>query len=320
MRVALIGYGNVGQAFARLLAQKRSAYPFRITAIHTARHGSAFDDKGLPVEAAFGPAATSIGEFLDRAQPDVAIEVTTLAPEHGEPAITHIRAALARGIHVITANKGPIAHAYAALREEARRAQAEFRFESTVMDGAPVFNQVRNNLPGVRILGFTGVVNSTSKVVIAAMQRGLTAAEGIREAQAMGIAEANVSYDLEGWESAAKTAALANVLMDARVTPQEVDRTGIGDLSPERLVELSKNGKTVALVSRAESSGGTLRLTVKPEIIPQTDLLALAKGTSNVILLHTDLMGTVGTISIDPGVEQTAYGVFSDLVDIAKSL
>ena len=310
----------MGKAFARLLLRKRSTYPFRITAIHTARHGTVFDEKELPLEPTFGPAVGSAGEFLDRARPDVAIEITTLDPQPGEPAITHVRAAFARGIHVITANKGPIAHAYAALREEARRAQVEFRFESTVMDGAPVFNKVRNNLPGVQVLGFTGVVNSTSKVVIAAMQRGLTAAQGIREAQAMGIAEANASYDIEGWDSAAKTAALANVLMDARVTPQQVERTGISDLSTERVMELGIAGKTVVLVSRAERSEGTLRLTVRPEIVSETDLLAAAKGTSNLILLHTDLMGTVGTISIDPGVEQTAYGVFSDLVDIAKSL
>ena len=320
LRVALIGYGNVGKAFSRLLIQKRSAYPFRITAIHTARHGTAFDDKGLPLEPAFGPPASSVGDFLDRASPDVAIELTTLDPEQGEPAISHIRAAFARGIHVITANKGPIGHAYATLREEARRAQAEFRFESTVMDGAPVFNKVRNNLPGVQILGFTGVLNSTSKVVIAALRRGLTAADGIREAQALGIAEANAAYDIEGWDSAAKTAALANVLMDARVTPQQVERTGIGGLSTERAMELKAAGKTVVLVSRAEPGNGALRLTVQPEIVLETDLLASAKGSSNLILLHTDLMGTVGTISIDPGVQQTAYGVFSDLVDIARSL
>lgn len=295
-------------------------YPFRITAVHTARHGTAIDDKELPLEPVFGPASSNVGDFLDEAKPDVAIELTTLDPEHGEPAITHIRAAFARSIHVITANKGPIAHAYATLREEARRAQVEFRFESTVMDGTPVFNQVRNNLPGIQILGFTGVLNSTSKVVIAALQRGLSMDGGIRQAQAMGIAEANASYDIDGWDSAAKTAALANVLMDAQVTPHQVERTGIATMSPQTLVELGKAGKTVALVSRAERKNGILRLSTQPEIVANGDLLAAPSGTSNLILLHTDLMGTLGTVTINPGVQQTAYGVFSDLVDIARSL
>ena len=84
------------------------------------------------------------------------MELTTLNPATGQPAIDHIRSAFARGMHVVTANKGPIAHAYADLRDEAQRRGLMFRFEATVMDGAPVFNQVRNNLPGVQVMGFTG--------------------------------------------------------------------------------------------------------------------------------------------------------------------
>ncbi len=320
MRVALIGHGNVGKAFSRLLEKKRSAYPFRIVGIHTARHGSAFNNKGLSLTPEFGEAAGSVGEFLDRARPDVAIEITTLNPESGEPAVGHIRAALQRNIHVITANKGPIAHQYASLREQARLAQVEFRFESTVMDGAPVFNMVRNNLPGVKILGFTGSLNSTSKLVIEAMARGRTMEEGIKEAQAMGVAEADAGFDIDGWDSAAKAAALANVLMDAGTTPQKVERQGIRAITTAEVVALAAEHKTVLLVSRGELDGNTVRLQVRPEILPQSDLMATARGTSNLILFHTDLMGSVGTVAIQPGVEQTAYGLFSDLVDIAKSV
>ena len=321
MRVALIGYGNVGRAFARLLARQRGMYPFRIVGIHTRSRGSAYDARGLPEEPEFGPAAESVDAFLDRAAPEVAVEITTLEPETGEPAISHLKAAFARGIHAITANKGPIAHAYAELREAARRAQVEFRFEATVMDGTPVFNLVRNTLPAVRVLGFTGVLKSTSKVVIAAMQRGASMGEGVREAQQMGIAEADASFDVDGWDSAAKAAALANVLMDASVKPQEVEREGLRGLDGRQLRELDAAGKTVALVSRGERDGsGAVRLRVRPEALARTELLATAQGTSNMLLLHTDLMGTLAVASIDPGVEQTAYGVFSDLVDIAKSV
>ncbi len=316
----MIGHGNVGKAFSRLLEKKRSAYPFRIVGIHTARHGSAFNNKGLSLTPEFGEAAGSVGEFLDRARPDVAIEITTLNPESGEPAVGHIRAALQRNIHVITANKGPIAHQYASLREQARLAQVEFRFESTVMDGAPVFNMVRNNLPGVKILGFTGSLNSTSKLVIEAMARGRTMEEGIKEAQAMGVAEADAGFDIDGWDSAAKAAALANVLMDAGTTPQKVERQGIRAITTAEVVALAAEHKTVLLVSRGELDGNTVRLQVRPEILPQSDLMATARGTSNLILFHTDLMGSVGTVAIQPGVEQTAYGLFSDLVDIAKSV
>ncbi|HME06814.1 MAG TPA: hypothetical protein VKG25_07180 [Bryobacteraceae bacterium] len=303
MRLALIGYGNVGRAFARLVQSQ--PYPFQIAGIQTANHGT---DYG----SGFGPPAKNIDEFLDRVECDAVVELTTLNPHTGEPAISHIRAAFARKRHVVTANKGPIAHAWADLQNEAKRAGVQFRFESTVMDGAPVFNMIRKNLPGVKVLGFTGVLNSTSKVVVAAMREGKTWEEGIARARELGITEADPSYDLDGWDSAAKTAALANVLLDARTNPAQIERQGIGSYSAEQIQDLARQRKTICLVSRASEG----RLTVKPEILDETDILAAVQGTSNLLLLHTDLMGTVGTVSINPGVEQTAYGVFSDLVDI----
>jgi len=295
-------------------------YPFPIVGIHTAHHGSAFNPKGLSLEPAFGTPAASVDEFLERAAPAVLIEISPLNPENGEPAISHIRSAFSKGIHVITANKGPIAHAYAELRDEAKQAGVEFRFESTVMDGTPVFNKFRNDLPGIKVLGFTGVLNSTSKVVVGAMARGLSLEDGVKEAQAMGVAEADASFDIDGWDSAAKAAALANVLMDAHLKPQDVERSGIRSFSTRRVVELAGEGKTVLIVSRGKRTDGRVRLKASAEVVPLTDLMATARGTSNLLLIETDLMGTLGTISINPGVEQTAYGLFSDLVDVAKSI
>jgi len=320
LKLALIGYGNVGRALAALIRRKQSEFPFTINGIHTARHGTAVNPRGLPREPHFGPAAASIEAFLDAAHADIAVELTTLNPVSGQPAIDHIRAAFARGMHVVTANKGPIAHAYAELHEAAQQRNLLFRFESTVMDGAPVFNQVRNNLPGVQVLGFTGVLNSTSKVVIEAMEQGGTFEEGLDAARRMGIAEADASYDVEGWDSAAKTAVLANVLMDARTNPQAIPTRGITRLTPDRMHKLNREGKTVRLVSRAKRTDRALSLRVRAEVLDKTDILACLHGTSNLLLLHTDLMGTVGTVSIAPGVEQTAYGVFIDLVDVLSSV
>ena len=320
MKLALIGYGNVGQSLAALIRRKQTEFPFQITGIHTAHHGTAVDPGDLAAGPRFGPAAASIEAFLDLADADVAVELTTLNPVTGQPAIDHIRAAFARGMHVVTANKGPIAHAYADLREEAERRKLIFRFEATVMDGAPVFNQVRNNLPGVTVLGFTGVLNSTSKIVVETMEQGGTFEEGIDAARRMGIAEADASYDVEGWDSAAKTAALANVLMDARTNPQFINTRGITRLTPERIRTLKQEGKTVRLVSRAKRANSGLSLRVRAEVLDQTDILACVHGTSNVLLLHTDLMGTIGTVSISPAAEQTAYGVFIDLVDVWRAI
>ena len=317
MNLALIGYGNVARALVRLLHEKRRDFPFRITGIHTLRHGTAIDAAGIGADPQFGAPPDSIEDFLDRASADVAVELTTLNPSSGEPAISHIRAAIARRMHVVTANKGPIAHAYADLRDEAARAGVKFLFESAVMDGAPVFNLWRHTMPGVKVAGFTGVLNSTSKIVIETMERGGSFEEGLAAARALGITEADGAFDVEGWDSAAKTAALANVLMDARTTPQQVSTRGILRLTPERMAEIKREGKTVRLVSRAKRNGRGVALRVRAEVLDREDLLACTPGTSSLILFHTDLMGTFGTVSIEPKVEQTAYGVFSDLAELA---
>ena len=324
MRIALVGYGNVGRAFARLLETKRSVYPFRIVAIMK-KSGTAYDQRGLPLEPDWGPPIeaapdAAMEEFLNKARPEVVIEITPLEPETGEPAITYIRGCFLRYRHVITANKGPLAHAYADLNMEAKRAGVEFRFESTVMDGSPIFNMTRACLPGVTISGFKGVLNSTTKVVINAMRDGKSMDEGIAEAQRLGIAETDARDDIDGWDSAAKVAALANVILDARTNPNEVDRTGIGHLTTSEMVALKADGKTICVVCRGRRTPDGLKLSVKPEVLPDTDLLATLRGTSNFLLFETDLLGEVGVISIDPGVEQTAYGIFSDLVDIARSV
>jgi homoserine dehydrogenase len=318
LKLALIGYGNVGRALLPILRQKASTYPFTVTGIHTLRHGTAVNPDGLTGEPEFGARTESIEAFLDAAKADIAVELTTLNPSTGEPAISHIRAAFDRGMHVVTANKGPIAHAYAELHDRACQAGLVFRFESAVMDGAPVFNLWDHSLPGLNVLGFTGALNSTSKIVIETMEDGGSFDFGVATARKMGITEGDGSFDVEGWDSAAKTAALANVLMDARTTPQEVSTRGIQRLTPERVQEMGRQGKTIRLISRARRTPAGITLRVRAEVLDKTDILATVPGTSNLILFHTDLMGTFGTISIEPLVQQTAYGVFSDLVNVAR--
>jgi homoserine dehydrogenase len=316
LKLALIGYGNVARALLPIIGQKRHEFPFTITGIHTLRHGTAVDPNGVGPEPIFGSRMETVEQFLDAARADTMVELTTLNPTDGEPAVSHIRAAFDRGMHVVTANKGPIAHAYAELRDRAARAGLGFRFESAVMDGAPVFNLWDHTMPGVNVVGFTGALNSTTKVVIETMEAGGSFADGLATARQMGITEGDGAFDIDGWDSAAKTAALANVLMGAQTTPQQVSTRGIGRLTPERVQKIARQGKTVRLISRARRTPSGVSMRVRAEVLEKTDLLAMVPGTSNLILFHTDLMGTFGTVSIEPHVEQTAYGVFSDLVNI----
>lgn len=299
MRLALIGHGNVGRALTALLERMRPTYPFTVAGIRTSR------------------AATTLDAFLDEARADVLVELTPLNPENGQPAIDHIRAAFARGMHAVTANKGPVAFAGRELHEEARRRGVLFRHEAATMDGTPVYNLVRNCLPGVKVLGFAGALNSTTKVILQAMAAGMSFEDGVAEARRLGVTESDPSFDVEGWDSACKAAALANVLMDAQTTPQDVDRKGIGRITPERLAELAAKDKTVALISRGHRSGAGVKLRVRAEVLDRNDILASMRGTSNLLQIETDLMGTIGVYTLHPGVAQTAYGVFSDLVEVS---
>lgn len=316
IKLAIVGYGSVARGLLRVLSEKFAEHPFLVTGIHR-RKGTAYGPfpDGEPI---FGPAASSTEEFLDRCGADVLVELTTLNPQDGEPAITHIRQALARKMHVVTANKGPVAFAYDALSREAREQGVRFLFESAVMDGSPVFNMVRHNLPGVVVSGFTGVLNSTTQIIIDAMECGASFADGVRHAQRLGIAEENYAFDTEGWDSAAKTAALANVLLDARVTPADVVREGIEGFSAERVRVLATQGQTVRLVSRGRRTDEGVFLQVRPEILSRQDILAAVGATSNLILFDTDRMGTLGMVSIFPKVEQTAYGVYIDLLELVR--
>lgn len=335
MNLAFIGFGNVARAFARLLASHSATYtgqdsPWKTTAIATANHGCITSSIPIDlVQAAEcierGGNLTEIPASLEVANPiqliescdaDILVETTPLDVENGEPAITHIRRALGRGMHVVTANKGPIAFAYSELKALANERRLCFLFEGTVMDGAPVFNLVERCLPGTRVVGFTGVLNSTTNLILTGMEKGQPFEEALSEAQRRGIAEANSDYDVDGWDAAVKAVALANVLMDANARPSDVDRTGIRDVKIEDLRAAVATGMTMRLVARGIRSNDGLLLTVSPQIVPIGSALGAVRGTSNVLVLETDLMGDLAIFEHEPGVEQTAYGLLSDLLRI----
>jgi homoserine dehydrogenase len=329
----LVGYGNVARRFESLLAEQRPTLA-RIVGIATRRHGCAYGPKAVSgLSRTVGSPAyrnTDTLPFLRDALKRsaaaakqrrlVVVETTTLDIDRGEPATSHIRAALANGAHVITANKGPVAFAYRALARAAARADRRFLFEGTVMDGVPIFNLVRETLPAVTILGFRGVVNSTTNFILTAMEQGQRFEEALAEMQARGIAEADPSLDVEGWDAAAKTAALANVLLGANITPREVDRQGIGPGTGPLAREARAAGRRLKLVARAERDGRRIIARVSPEQLHGDDLLAGLEGPQNALILKTDLLEDIAIVQRSGSLTQTAYALLSDLISIERSL
>src|SRR3954469_11592656 len=250
--LALVGFGNVARRFSRLIEERRDWLALdyeldcRIVGIPTRRPGSMFPGSGRQAPAPAAAAREGGGQPADGAaraadsldiigrlgRSDAAlrvlIETTTLDIDAGQPAIDHVRAALQSGCDVVTANKGPAAFAYEELSALAADRGRSFLFEGAVMDGVPIFNLVRETLPAVRITGFRGVINSTTNHILSALEDGESFGAALERVQWAGIAEADPSLDVDGWDAAAKTSALANVLLRTRMTPQAVEREGIG--------------------------------------------------------------------------------------------
>lgn len=345
--LALIGFGNVARRFVRLLRERREVLggdeglDCRVVSIVTRRHGSLIDPGGIDAVSAAaeveaerdlrdharsgnGP-MDALGAIAALARSDaplrVLVETTTLDIRAGQPAIDHVRAALDAGCHAITANKGPAAFAYHELRDRAERAGLLFLFEGAVMDGIPIFNLVRETLPAVAILGFRGVVNSTTNHIITALEEGEDFAPALARMQAEGIAESDPSLDLDGWDAAAKTSALANVLMDARITPQDVERSGIGPGTVERARDAMARGRRLKLVASAErDAAGAVRAAVQLEELLPGDVLAGLRGMANALVLRTDLLGEVAICQLEGSLTATAYALLSDLVTIRRRL
>jgi homoserine dehydrogenase len=352
--LCFLGFGNVNRTLVQLLldreAELRDRYgiAFRITGIASRRLGWIANAGGLNTHVARPPSAAKprqpdqklpdVHSWLAASQADVLFEATSLNVETGQPAIDHIRAALNHGAHAITANKGPIVHAYRELRDLAagcptlsrssrKGGNRHFLFESTVMDGVPIFS-LFDQLPAIHLRGFHGILNSTTNVILSEMENGLAFDEALKKAQSLGIAETDASHDIDGWDAAVKTAALITVLMDVPIKLDQIEREGIRHLSAEAVRAARKEGRPYKLVCRANKTEakagkgvGELKVTasVRPEQIPLTDPMARIAGSSSYIYFETDIFPGLAITEENPGLYATAYGMLADFVRVVRA-
>jgi homoserine dehydrogenase len=246
------------------------------------------------------------------------VETTTLDVQSGEPAIAHVRAAFAAGAHVITANKGPAAFAYRTLAQEAADAGVSFLFEGAVMDGIPIFSFARETLAGVTIRGFRGVVNSTTHHIVTALERGESFDAALARMQAEGVAEADPSLDLDGWDAAAKTAALANVWLNADLTPQLVEREPLDADMASRVQDALARQRRLKPVASAERGPDGVQARVQYEELELDDPLAALDGQGNALEIDTWPLGRIVVTQRDGGLEKTAWALVGDLITIGR--
>jgi homoserine dehydrogenase len=335
--VALVGFGHVARRFALLLDERRERLlrdhqlECRIVGIATARHGSAVCAAGIdPRRAAadrgagraLGSAGTGFDVIRQLARSDAAlrvmVETTTLTIEDGQPAISHVEAALEAGCHAITANKGPAAFAYRRLSDLARRNGVSFLFEGAVMDGVPIFNMVRETLPAVAVTGFRGIVNTTTQFILTALERGERFDAALARMQAEGIAEADPSLDLDGWDAAAKAAALANVLMDADLTPHSVERETVRPDAAEAARRAMAAGRRLRLIASGTITPRGVQTSVRLTELAEGEMLATLPGSANALVLTTDLLGDVAICQMQGDLTQTAYALLTDLIAVRR--
>ena len=338
LRLCLLGFGSVARELCRLLdaqeqALRRMGLRVLICGVGT-RHGSLLVPDGMTPAAVLasigdGPAppqaARPAPELLAASGAHVLVELTVMEKDLAPVATGHIEQAFRLGMDVVTANKGPIAWNWHRIVHQAESLGRRIRFESTVMDGLPVFSLLEYTLPGCALLGFEGVFNSTTNSIIEAMSESGTFAEALAAAQAEGVAEADPDHDIDGWDAACKGAALANVAMDACITPADIDRQSLRDVPPEHIVAARAAGRRLRLVTQvwrepgASGTPGLVRGRVQArELEVDHPLAPLGAGALGVVL-HTDLMGDLLVAESAGMVPQAAYGVYADLLHLWRS-
>jgi len=319
MRIALHGFGNVGRALARILLATNA--PFTVTALATRQHGAVVYGGGIDLSTILAGTDLPLGSAPPIASlpADVLVEVTPLDPVAGEPALTYIREALNAGMHVVTANKGPIARAYRELDALARRQGRMLRFEAAVADCLPVFTLRRAALPLAKIREIRGIVSSTNNHILTAAAAGVPFADAQADAQRLGIAEADPRNDLDGHDAAAKATILANVLMDADIVPEDVSREPIDERAATAARAAAAGGDRVRPLVEIARRVGRVVASCGPRRLGPLDPLYAVDDFSMGLVFETDLAGRVAVQLHDPHVDQVAYAILTDLLEIAAT-
>jgi homoserine dehydrogenase len=323
LRAVLLGAGSLGRAFLRH-ARDRSG-PVDLVAVMTAHHGRMMDAAGIDPSLALNlveseglgnAAPDDLRGVIEAVRPDVIVECIPQNIRSGEPSLTFLRTALDMGVLVVTSNKAAIALGYRDLRHRAAKAGVTFRFESTVLDGLPLFSTLAR-LPTLEVKSIRGVLNGTSSLVLESVQLGSTRNRGLARAQALGIAEADSVLDLDGWDAAAKAALLANVWMGGALRVFDVSRTGCEVIKDEKLREAAHTGH-YRLVVDVVREGGVIKATVAPKALEPGDSFFSLRGAAGGLTVRTTIGHDFTWLQETPGLDDAAYGLMQDVYAILQ--
>lgn len=334
MKIALIGFGVVGQGLLEILRDKAAAlredhgFAPQIVAVATGSKGTLVHPRGMDIRALLDAAARGgLGHYPDQAglirdwdsariaveaDADVLIECSPSNFQTGQPALDVCIAALKSGKHLVLANKGPVALHYAKLMDAADRADRLLLFEGTVMAGTPSIALIQRVLQGCTITAARGILNGTTNYMLTQMAAGMTYADALADAQRLGYAEADPTADVDGWDAAGKALILANVLFGIQHRLDQMAVRGIRAITPAQIADAAAAGERWKLIVEVTAQGAS----VAPARLPLSNPLANVAGGTNAITYSTDLLGDVTLIGAGAGRTQTGYALLADVLHI----
>jgi len=333
MRIILCGFGVVAQSLAKLLESRTSdlyskyGMKPRIVGVFDSK-GSAYNNSGLDLKKlvkakkefgsvrAYDKSQKIISglDIIESVDADVLIETTASNYNDAEPGMSHIIAAMKKGLHVISVNKGPLALAFPSLMELATYNQVLLRFSGTVGGGTPILDYAKNSLRGERIVSFQGILNGTTNYILTNMGNGLSFNDALSDAKKKGYVEADESLDLDGLDAAAKLVILANWIMGLKVTMKDIEKIGIRKLTSRDINDAAKKSCSVKLIASCDD-----KLIVSPVKVRNDDPLCV-DGTLNAISFTSEHSGTQTIIGRGAGGIETASSILRDLLDIRKEI
>jgi homoserine dehydrogenase len=331
----IVGLGNVGQALLQIIRddadflEKRFSVRFKVVAVNDMRLGSLYDPDGLPLQALLDGAKAgdlasvqaaqhgwSVETMLEQADADTLVEASFTDLQTGEPATTYVRKALTLGKHVVTTNKGPIALHFHELGALAQEQGVSIGFEGTVMSGTPAMYLGIDLLAAAGIQKIQGILNGTTNFILSQMETGKSYDDALAEAQVLGYAEADPTGDVEGFDAAGKVVILSNLVMEAKISMQDVDRKGITQLTQQDIQNAKEDGCRWKLIGAVERVEGQIKASVQPTALPVEHPLANVGGATNAITYTTRLLGDVTLIGAGAGRLETGYALLNDLLAI----
>jgi len=336
VRVAISGFGNVGRALARVLASKseyiRGKFDVEVSVVGVVdSRGAAVNTEGfakfellkltemprsgVSLFKPYGVESADLNYVLEKAKPDIVVEVTPPNYDTGEPGLTNILSSLKAGAHVVTANKAPLALRFDEVMGEARRRGLEVRFRATVMGGTPFIDTLMS-IRSAKIERVEGVFNATTNFILTEMEdKVVDFYEALRYAQLIGVAEPDPSLDIDGIDPAAKIVIVSN-LIGRPLKLRDVRRVSLRTVSLSDILQAVRRGHTVRYVAFVDAVKG--EAAVEPREVPSNCVLALARGIMNVARVVLDT-GELVFMGRGGGPVETAHSILDDIVGIALS-